>query len=1087
MKPQTQCQTHKQTERPAEITIHAMIVPFFSSSASRLLLLAILLLLSFSQARGDAPTSQNAENPSSFTARKSLVYQYAGQPPMRMPTDVAIAADGALFVADGVNNRILQFDPKGNMIRAINAVGDQTLSRPIGLSVDSAKRLWIADTGNSRVLAMSPDGSLAQKIALPQSPDARAPSITDVAAAPDGKAIWVVDNHNHRLVRIEPTTGIQSVVGRMGESLGQLNHPFMIALGRDEAVFVTDVLNGRISSFTAAGQPAVSVGKYGGDLGEIYRPKGIACDTSGNIWVADSVIGVIQVFSAQRRLIDVVRDEAGQPLRLNTPTGIAVDGKGNLFVVELTADRVSKFEIDRGADSQAPHTQPQASQQLTGQQARSCTVCHLEWMEPFSRGNGTALMKSPASLPDEPYVSSSGSCLSCHDGSMVDSRRRVWQEHGHRTGMKPPANISVPAALPLVDGKIACRTCHSAHVSGQFNADVSTAVFLRVKNESSELCVSCHADKTRGPSFGTHPTGGMPWPVPKKLVDAGARLGANPRELTCQVCHTPHGSANDHLLVLGTGSNELCMTCHDQMRPGMFRDDSRTEHPLRPAVNAEQAAAVRELGTKLGDDDRLICLSCHKLHHGKGEHFMLAEELTDSRFCIRCHSQKTSLVGSSHDLRTNFPEEKNRLGMTPQAGGPCSACHLFHRYARAPEASDLDPAGGKCITCHQSGRCAGSKTLGAVNHPKAACVECHDPHSMAQQHFLRAPPGELCITCHAEQSKLAGGPHDATAALSQALKPDAAAQWPLASLEQKDTCLACHRPHGDKETGLFRIPPAVAAAPSDGACIACHHDSAWQNDSKWAAVHPQTITASIKQPSLPLVNTTDGSTAIGCRTCHNPHADQHASSQLLRVKQGQPSQSLCLTCHTENSAISLTGHDTTVLDHAGLSADACKPCHSVHAERRSLRSNLLTTTQTDLCITCHREGGAARVPEIVSHPDVAMAQVASTEVMTLPVFNSSGEIDPNGKIQCLTCHLPHGRLPDSQLATPGEREKLDAMPMAQRSAMRLMLRSFESSNICVKCHGQDALRRFLYFHDPAKRHGSLLPSGGATTIRRPRL
>jgi predicted CXXCH cytochrome family protein len=908
--------------------------------------------------------------------------------------------------------------------------------------------------------------------------------------SPDGKLVWMVDNNHHRLIQVDLASGVQSVLGQQGESLGQLNHPFMIALGREGAVLVTDMLNGRVASFTAAAAPTTAIGAYGVDMGQLYRPKGVACDPDGNVWVSDSVMGVLQVFDSRGRLLDALRDDAGNVLHLNTPTGVAIDTKGDVYVTELTGDRVTKFEITRGPVS-PESLQARREAPVTGAQARACTLCHVEWMEPFSRNEGTPLMEPPVNSPAEPAVSRAETCLSCHDGSVIDSRRKVWFEHGHRTGVEPPASMKVPSALPLVDGKIACRTCHSAHASGQFNADMSTAVFLRVQNSAGELCIGCHADKTRGPQLGTHPTGGMPWPVPKALVDAGAKVGPNPRELTCVVCHTPHGSANDHLLVLGTQGNELCVTCHDQIRPGMFRAGGNAEHPLSPLVNSEQIDAIKQMGTKLSPDGRLICLSCHQLHHGKGERFMLADELTDGGFCIQCHSNKTTVLATSHDLRAKFPEERNRLGMTPSSGGPCSSCHMFHRYARAPESSELDPGGGKCITCHQKGACAESKSLGVANHPKAACVDCHDPHKPELGHYLRAPVSQLCINCHKEYVSLDGGPHDYRS------KSEA---WPSDSLAANDRCMVCHRPHGDAKTGVFRIPPTEGVAQSDGACVACHPGSNWNDSGKFAALHPQKLTQEVGHGDLPIVSALDGADAVGCRTCHNPHLVDGRKSSFLRVAAGKPSQSLCATCHVSQSAIALTGHASENLIAAGVEADSCKPCHTVHARPTDVGPHLLASIKASSavghnaesnCVSCHHAGGIAPVPAIAVHPDVPMFIAAKeADLSSLPLFNRQGHVDAQGSITCATCHTPHGRLPDGPARLGdlqprlGSLELLAAQPAPQRRAMRLMLRQFKSPNVCINCHGADALRRFLYFHDPQRRGGSLNESRPAPVIRR---
>jgi len=40
-------------------------------------------------------------------------------------------------------------------------------------------------------------------------------------------------------------------------------------------------------------------------------------------------------------------------------------------------------------------------------------------------------------------------------------------------------------------------------------------------------------------------------------------------------------------------------------------------------------------------------------------------------------------------------------------------------------------------------------------------------------------------------------------------------------------------------------------------------------------------------------------------------------------------------------------------------------------------------------------------------------------------------------------------------------------------ARRFHIRTFTGDNVCTTCHGNDALRRFIYFHDAARRTGPI--------------
>lgn len=1012
-----------------------------------------------------------AETP--YVARPLAEFAYRGEPPLRMPTGIAVARTGEIFVADGVNDRLLQFDAQGAIAGEIRQIGVETLSRPLSVRLDAAGRLFVSDTGHERVLIRNLDGALGGVLQIRRGLARHAPDVTDALPTSDGRRAWVVDNDNHRLVLVDLENGTEQIVGEEGESLRQFQFPFRLATGRDGDLLVVDVINARVQVLTAEGRAAGSIGSYGADLGRLYRPSAVAADPEGNVWIADAVLGVIQVFSPLGALRDALRDESGELLRFEMPMDLTFDSGGHLYVVELLADRVRKFSITVNPNAPRPAVASRATAQIGGQQGRACTICHLEWLEPLNRGEQTRLLGPPPSSPEHPAVSRADACLSCHNGAVVDSRRRVWQEHGHATDIVPPPEITVPAALPTVDGRIVCRTCHTAHASGMLSGDLKTAVFLRVGGHAGELCVMCHPGKTRGPELGTHPVGGMPWPVPQAILEAGGRTGPNPRELTCRVCHTPHGASYDHLLVMGAENSQLCRTCHEELRPGLFREGA-AEHPLSPQTNPEQAAAVAALGTRLGPEGRLICLSCHKLHDGKGKRFMLAEELDDGRFCLRCHEDRRVLLGSPHDLRNDYPNETNRLGMTPHSGGPCSECHLFHRYARAPEASAIDPGGGKCVTCHQAGRVAQKKALPSLNHPQTRCTECHNPHQLGERAFLAGRPVDICSQCHADQAVLTGGVHDIT---------QSQAAWPAPSVDAKDVCLACHRPHGTEETGLFRAGLASTVDAGDAGCAACHAEATREADGGLTLVHPPGMMNLRATHGTPIAVSPDNTWRVACRSCHDPHLAPHAEKPLLRVNAETPGRPICQSCHQEVAHIDATGHAMASLYAAGFDGAACKPCHSVHADPSAVEAVNLwpnslfheaetaepTAVVDRHCVACHRPGGPVAPPTVATHPMVdSFNPTPPGATGFLPMFNEQGEIDPVGRHGCRTCHLTHGRTTPAPVP-----ESLGLLSPKELRARQWHLRTFTVGNVCATCHGFDALRRFMYFHDPARRGGPL--------------
>jgi predicted CXXCH cytochrome family protein len=233
------------------------------------------------------------------------------------------------------------------------------------------------------------------------------------------------------------------------------------------------------------------------------------------------------------------------------------------------------------------------------------------------------------------------------------------------------------------------------------------------------------------------------------------------------------------MLVLSAQQNELCLTCHVPLTPALFSDQTRSKHGRLPALDIEQRGVAATFKADGGAREHLACITCHAMHRAPTADNLLAFDLAQRDACADCHASQRSIVGSTHDLRTNHPQERNIVGVPAEAAGACGGCHTAHRYAREARVTAPDPT-GRCTTCHSPGQVAAAAQLGPVNHPQAACRECHNPHETRHPHYLAAAPVDSCRQCHAGYLDLMGGPHD--------LRVTAAA-WPEASREAADPCL----------------------------------------------------------------------------------------------------------------------------------------------------------------------------------------------------------------------------------------------------------------------------------------------------------
>ncbi|MBK9121250.1 MAG: SMP-30/gluconolactonase/LRE family protein [Phycisphaerales bacterium] len=1049
-------------------------------------LAAILLVIGAGQNSPSDPATTARAQDATARFRVQSVRSYTGpaDTPLFMPTGVRVAADGTVYVVDGVYDRIVVHHPSGAVREIISSVEDHALAAPLDVWLDSRGQLWIADTGNECIVVRAENGTLAARFTPPaELRPTRGFDLAGLALSPDERTLWVADNNHHRLLRCDLTTGAWETFGQRGGSRGEYQYPFGLATLPGGALLVVDVINGRLQQIFPDGTAEAVIGAYGVDLGQFYRPKAVAVDAAGRIWVADGTLGVIQIFATDGGLLGALADETGTVLQLDHPLGIAFGADDEVYVVELGAHRVRQFLLTEDPRAFPPRMTAGARGPTAGQQARACTVCHMEWMAPLVDGTRTLLAAVPDNPPDHPAVSRAEMCLGCHDGGVGDSRRRVWMEHGHRIGQPVPADVRVPPDLPLTGGQMACRTCHSAHTQPDTRNTLETIVFLRGDGVASDLCLKCHGDLAGGAHAGMHPLGPMKIAVPEQLHAPETRKLLHTSGVTCLTCHTGHGAQYEQLMVVDPNTNDMCLSCHEQLSPVLFEADHRSRHGHLPMLSAEQRDVATSLGTRTAESGALLCTTCHQAHHATVPQNLLAFNLAERDVCSACHTVQATVVATPHDLRQTAPDATNIHGVTVTQGGVCSACHTAHQPGLPAQPTALNPA-GQCLNCHQTGQLAAKRVLPAHNHPGADCTGCHNPHEPRFGHFLSAPAEDNCRRCHANQSHFAGGGHDLRK------NPEV---WPEVSRDTGDACLACHRAHGSDETRLFRAGLAADQTGRDAACVACHAESAPGARTASALIHPQAphsalvLNPTTRPVHLPLTTGPHGEQQLGCSTCHDPHQSPDIHRHLLRAERGAPPETLCLSCHTERTNIHMIGHAIPFIRAAGFEADHCLPCHTTHGDPGKVVSQKLwpralwefegsaeIPVADRFCIACHRTAGAAPVPAVASHPDVVIFNPYSpTAANYLPLFDDTGEVASSGHIACRTCHLTHGR--SEQAPLPEDATALGARELRARA---WHLRSFGQENVCTTCHGFDGLRRFMYFHQVERRSGPVQISRG---------
>jgi NHL repeat len=221
------------------------------------------------------------------------------------PEDVAVDAQGEVFIADTFNNRVVKVTPKGKVttVAGTGAAGysgdggraaSARLSEPAGLALDARGNLYIADSANNVIrrvdAATGVITTVAGDFAADQASDGLGGFAGDGGPAasarlndPQGIAVdgagdlFIADTFNNAVREVTPAGVITTVVNAApaaggsppagGETNGvaptasKLNTPYAVAVDPStNALYVADTHNSKIAQVTGLAQPGTAAG-----------------------------------------------------------------------------------------------------------------------------------------------------------------------------------------------------------------------------------------------------------------------------------------------------------------------------------------------------------------------------------------------------------------------------------------------------------------------------------------------------------------------------------------------------------------------------------------------------------------------------------------------------------------------------------------------------------------------------------------------------------------------------------------------------------------------------------------------------------
>jgi DNA-binding beta-propeller fold protein YncE len=258
---------------------------------------------------------------------------------MNKPYGVYGGGDRVIVTDTGLGRAIV-FDIRNKKYFHIGLDGKGILSKPIGVAVDKEGAIFISDTAQDRVIVYDKDGKF--KDAIGKKGTFGQP--TGLAVNDALGRLYIVDTNKHQIFIYNKDGTPISIIGERGSADGEFNYPTNIFVDKTGKVYVSDSMNFRVQVFDADGKFLKKFGQVGDVPGMFSRPKGIAVDSEGHIYVVDAAFNNVQIFNQDGQILMFFGEMGNKPGQFWLPAGMYIDDEDRIYVADQYNKRINVFQ-----------------------------------------------------------------------------------------------------------------------------------------------------------------------------------------------------------------------------------------------------------------------------------------------------------------------------------------------------------------------------------------------------------------------------------------------------------------------------------------------------------------------------------------------------------------------------------------------------------------------------------------------------------------------------------------------------------------------------------------------------------------------
>jgi DNA-binding beta-propeller fold protein YncE len=172
----------------------------------------------------------------------------AGTRLLNQPNDVAIAANGDVFVIQGHtpgpggDARVIKFDRTGKYLMQWGGKGNGPGQFQVahGAAIDAQGLLWVVDRENQRIQVFDQSGKYVREMKY-----AGLPCAVDIGR----QYVYMVNGFAGQLLRLDLNGKVLAALGKPGKGPGEFGEAHFMAVSPKDEIYVADSVNGALVKF----------------------------------------------------------------------------------------------------------------------------------------------------------------------------------------------------------------------------------------------------------------------------------------------------------------------------------------------------------------------------------------------------------------------------------------------------------------------------------------------------------------------------------------------------------------------------------------------------------------------------------------------------------------------------------------------------------------------------------------------------------------------------------------------------------------------------------------------------------------------